>query len=128
MAYDQQLLERIRALLITRKDVVEKKMFGGVAFMVRGNMACGPHGKNLIVRIGDTEAARAMKEPYVRPMDFTGKVLKSFATIEAEGIKSDGQLRRWVEMAASYAESLTADKKNRPSRRTRRSGAKRSAS
>lgn len=105
MTYSQQLLERIRGLLRNRSDVVEKKMFGGVAFMVRGNMACGLLGNSLIVRIGRDAARAAMSKPHVRPMDFTGKVLSTFATIEAEGIETDAQLRRWVDMAVAYAES-----------------------
>jgi TfoX/Sxy family transcriptional regulator of competence genes len=119
MAYNQKLLERIRTLLSPRQDVVEKKMFGGVAFMVQGNMACGPHGDNLIVRIGDAAAAEAMREPHVKPMDFTGRVLKSFATIEAAGIKTDAQLRRWVETAASHAATLSRDKRKRPRPRSK---------
>jgi TfoX/Sxy family transcriptional regulator of competence genes len=110
MAYNPQLLERIRAILSKRSDVVEKRMFGGVAFMVRGNMACGPHNDNLLIRIGADAAARAMSEPHVKPMMFTGKALKPFATVEAPGIKTDAQLRRWVEMAAAYAASLPPKK------------------
>jgi TfoX/Sxy family transcriptional regulator of competence genes len=111
MAYDPKLLERIRAILSNRTDVVEKKMFGGVAFMVRGNMACGPHENNLLIRIGEQAAASAMSEPHVKPMMFTGRALKTFATIEAPGIKTNQQLRRWVEMAASYAASLSPRRK-----------------
>ena len=110
MAYDPKLLERIRAALSHRTDVVEKKMFGGVAFMVRGNMACGPHNNNLIVRIGDAAAADAMKKPFVKPMNFTGKVLKTFAMIEPGGIATKAQLRRWVELAADYAASIPRTK------------------
>ena len=120
MAYDPKLLERIRAILSKRTDVVEKKMFGGVAFMVRGNMACGPHENNLLIRIGEEAAAGAMREPHVKPMMFTGKALKTFATIEAPGIKTDKQLRRWVEMAASYAASLPAKRKSPKARKARR--------
>jgi TfoX/Sxy family transcriptional regulator of competence genes len=103
MAYSQELLERIRAVLADRTDVVEKKMFGGVAFMVSGRMACGPQGDRLIVRIGNDAAARLIGGPHVKPMDFTGKVLKSFAMIEPEGIRTQAQLRKWVLMAAEYA-------------------------
>lgn len=78
-------------------------MFGGVAFMVKGSMACGPHDDSLIVRIGNEAAAKAMEEPHVKPMDFTGKILKSFAEIKPAGIKSDAQLRRWVLLAAQHA-------------------------
>jgi TfoX/Sxy family transcriptional regulator of competence genes len=123
MAYNLELLQRIRTVMSGRSDVVEKKMFGGVAFMVRGYMSCGPHGDNLLVRIGEEAAARAMSEPHVKPMDFTGKVLKPFASIEAAGIRTDKQLRHWVEMAAGYAASLPP-KGNRPKAKKTRANAK----
>jgi TfoX/Sxy family transcriptional regulator of competence genes len=119
MAYNAQLLERIRAILSSRKDVVEKKMFGGVAFMVGGNMACGPHGDRLLARIGDAATAAALAEPHVKPMDFTGKVMKSFVAIVPEGMITDAQLRRWVELAAAYAASLKS-KPKRPAAASRR--------
>jgi TfoX/Sxy family transcriptional regulator of competence genes len=106
MPYDERLAARIRAILAGRTDVTEKKMFGGIAFMVRGNMACGPHRDNLIVRIGHTAAAEAMRQPHVKPMDFTGTVMKNFATIEPPALRTDAQLRYWVELAAAHAESL----------------------
>lgn len=105
MAYSEHLLDRIRSILHDRSDVVEKKMFGGVAFMVQGHMACGPLGDSLIVRIGRNAVRAAMAKPHVKPMDFTGKVLSTFATIEAEGIKTEARLRHWVLMAVAYAES-----------------------
>jgi TfoX/Sxy family transcriptional regulator of competence genes len=113
MAYSEELLKRIRRILAHRNDVVEKKMFGGVAFMVKGSMACGPHGDSLIVRIGNEAATKAMDEPHVKPMDFTGKVLKSFAEIKPPGIKIDSQLRRWVLMAAEYAAAIPKSKSSR---------------
>jgi TfoX/Sxy family transcriptional regulator of competence genes len=103
VAYSERLLERIRAVLAGRTDVVEKRMFGGVAFMVSGRMACGPHGDRLIVRIGTEAAEKYVGQPNVRPMDFTGKVLRSFATIEPNGIRTESQLRKWVLMAAAFA-------------------------
>lgn len=103
MPYSQELVNRIREVLADRNDVVEKKMFGGVAFMVNGRMACGPHGERLIVRIGNEAAAKHIGCLHVKPMDFTGKVLRSFATIEPDGIKTKPQLRKWVLMAAEYA-------------------------
>lgn len=110
MPYDEELAARIRAILAKRDDIAEKKMFGGIAFMVCGNMACGPHRDSLIVRIGEEAAATAMRQPHVKPMDFTGKVLKNFATIDAAGIRTDSELQRWVELAASHAESLAKTK------------------
>ena len=121
MAYSEKLLQRIRQILAHRSDVVEKKMFGGVAFMVKGSMACGPHDDSLIVRIGNEAATEAMEEPHVKPMDFTGKVLKSFAEIRPSGIKTDAQLRRWVLMAAEYAAAMP---KSKPRRRSGRAVAK----
>jgi TfoX/Sxy family transcriptional regulator of competence genes len=114
VAYSQELLERIRAVLADRTDVVEKKMFGGVAFMVAGRMACGPHGDRLIIRIGDEAAKKFVGRPHVKPMDFTGRVLKSFATVEPEGIRTEAQLRKWVLMAAEFASQDVARSKERP--------------
>lgn len=115
MAYNEKLAERIRAVLADRGDVVEKKMFGGIAFMVAGKMACGPHGDNLIVRIGEEAATEHIGKPNVKPMDFTGKVMKSFATIEADGIKTSAQLRKWVLMSAAFAEADVSVAKKRKS-------------
>jgi TfoX/Sxy family transcriptional regulator of competence genes len=122
MGYDPELAARIRAVLSERNDVVEKKMFGGIAFMVKGNMACGPHERNLIVRIGDAATAQAMKEPHVKPMNFTGRVMKNFATIEPEGIQTEAQLRKWVEMSAEHAASLATQKSksNKPRGRSKK--------
>jgi TfoX/Sxy family transcriptional regulator of competence genes len=105
MAFSEKLAGRVRRVLRDRADVTEKKMFGGVAFLVRGKMACGLQGDSLIVRIGRDAAKAAVARPHIKPMDFTGKVLSTFATIEAEGVKTEAQLRRWVLMAIAYAES-----------------------
>src|SRR5262249_15274451 len=103
MAYDEKLLKRIRQILAARSDVVEQKMFGSVAFMVGGRMACGPHGDRLIVRIGEEAASQHIGKPHVNPMDFTGRVMKAFATIEPGGLRTEAQLRKWVSMAAEFA-------------------------
>lgn len=116
MAYDERLAQRIRDILADHRDVTEKKMFGGIAFMVGGRMACGPHGSNLIARIGPQAAEQHIGKPHVRPMDFTGRVMKSFATIEAGGLKTEKQLRKWVEMAADFAAS---EGPKRPKKETR---------
>jgi TfoX/Sxy family transcriptional regulator of competence genes len=108
MSYSEALLVRIRRALANRTDVTEQKMFGGIAFMVRGHMACGPHGDSLIVRIGEGAVAKALKEPHVGPMDFTGRVLKPFAYVRPEGVRTDAQVRRWARMAAEFAAALPA--------------------
>jgi TfoX/Sxy family transcriptional regulator of competence genes len=116
MAYSEELLERIRRALADRNDVAEQRMFGGVAFLVRGNMACGPHGDSLIVRIGEDAVRKALKEPHVGPMDFTGRVLKPFAYIRQDGLRTDGQVRRWARMAAEFAAGLPPKKAGGSSR------------
>ena len=103
MAYSEALAQRIRDLLAGRGDVVEQKMFGGIAFMVGGRMACGPHGDRLIIRIGQDAAKRHIGEPHVKQMDFTGRVMKAFATIEPAGLRTDAQLKKWVTMAVEFA-------------------------
>lgn len=113
MAYDETLLLRIRRVLSARTDVVEKKMFGGVAFMVSGHMACGPQRDNLIVRIGQEASQQALLQPHVKPMNFTGKVMKSFVMIEAAGLRTERQLRRWVDLAAAFASSSDTVHKSR---------------
>jgi TfoX/Sxy family transcriptional regulator of competence genes len=116
MAYSEALAQRIRDILSDRGDVVEKKMFGGVAFMVAGRMACGPHGDKLIVRIGEAAAAANIGKPHVKPMGFTGRVMRAFATIEPEGLRSATQLRKWVMMAA---ESAASEEPRNPKPRSR---------
>lgn len=115
MAYSEELAQRVREVLSERGDVVEQKMFGGVAFMVNGRMACGPHGNRLIVRIGEAAAKEHIGKPHVKPMDFTGRVMKAFATIETDGLRTSAQLRKWVTMAADFAASEgPRERKGRP--------------
>ncbi len=106
MAHDKTLVQRIRDMRSGRNDVVERKMFGSIAFMVSGRMACGPLGDRLIVRLGEAAATKHIGKPHVKPMDFTGRVMKAFATIEPEGLRTPAQLRKWVNLAIAFA---TAD-------------------
>ncbi|MBI3857993.1 MAG: TfoX/Sxy family protein [Planctomycetes bacterium] len=106
MAQNDDLAERIRRALARRRDVTEKRMFGGVAFMVRGHMACGTVRGSLMVRLGEEGAAAALKEPHVEPMDFTGKPLKTMAYVRPGGIRTDAALRPWVDRAAEFALTL----------------------
>jgi TfoX/Sxy family transcriptional regulator of competence genes len=108
MAYDEQLADRVRDLLASRADVSERKMFGGIAFMVAGNMACGVLGENLIVRLGDEEGEKALAEDGVRPFDFTGKPMKSIVYVSPERTSDAAGLAEWVEAGADYAASLPA--------------------
>ena len=113
MAADEDLADRLRRVLKGRKDVKELKMFGGVAFMVRGHMACGTVRGSLMVRLGEEGVAAALKKPHVEPMDFTGKILKTMAYVRPEGIRTPGALKAWVNQAAEFALKLPpkADRK-----------------
>lgn len=81
-------------------------MFGGIAFMLAGNMAVGVIGEDLMVRLDSADAERALGEPHARPMDFTGRPAKNMVYVDAEGTMSDEDLETWVEAGAEYAASL----------------------
>jgi TfoX N-terminal domain len=83
-------------------------MFGGIAFMVAGNMACGVLGEDLIVRLGDDEGEKALAEDGVRPFDFTGKPMKGIVYVSPERTSGDAGLSEWVDAGADYAASLPA--------------------
>ncbi len=106
MAYDEALAQRIRQALAPCADIGERKMFGGLAFMLAGNMCCGVVADTLMLRLGNEGAAEALKEPYTSPMDFTGRVMKSMLYVGPEGIASPEDLNRWINRAADFAASL----------------------
>jgi hypothetical protein len=106
MAYDEGLVERLREIFDDRRDVEEKKMFGGIAFMVRGHMCVGIVGATLMARIGPDEYDKALKKKHVREMDFTGKPMKGFIYIDPAGFESDKDLQYWVTLSETYAKSL----------------------
>ena len=107
MAYDEQLAECIRALLADRPDVSERKMFGGLTFMVSGNMCCGVNGDELIVRLDPDHEDEALARPHARPMDLTGRRMRGFIAVHPDGLKGN-RLNRWVREAVAWAESLPA--------------------
>jgi TfoX/Sxy family transcriptional regulator of competence genes len=106
MAYDEELADRIREQLASRSDVTERKMFGGIAFMVAGNMACGVLGEDLIVRLGEEDGEKALAEEGVRPFDFTGKPMKNIVYVSPECTADDDALSEWVDAGADFAASL----------------------
>jgi TfoX/Sxy family transcriptional regulator of competence genes len=108
MAYDEQLADRVRDALAARAEVVEKKMFGGIAFMVDGKMAVGVLGDDLIVRLGQDDAAAALAEDGVREFDFTGRPSKTMVYVGAERTGDDAELAEWVESGADHAASLAS--------------------
>ena len=108
MAYDEQLAERVRELVGMREEVTERRMFGGIAWMLAGNMACGVLGEDLIVRVGPDEYERALAEPHAREFDFTGRPSRGIVVVGAEAIAADEDLAGWVDAGADFAASLPA--------------------
>ena len=105
MAYDEQLAARVRVLLADRADVSERKMFGGLTFMLGGNMCCGVNKDELIVRLDPEREDEALSRPHARAMDFTGRRMPGFITVQPEGLDGE-QLDEWVQDAVARAASL----------------------
>ena len=105
MAYDEHLAARVRALLAGRADVSERKMFGGLTFMVGGNMCCGVNKDELIVRLDPEREDDVLSRPHARAMDFTGRRMPGFITVQPEGLDGE-QLDEWVQDAVARAASL----------------------
>ena len=105
MAYDLKLAERIRSQL-NGSPFVEKKMFGGVGFLVNGNMACGVNKDDLIVRVDPDKHNTLLKKPHVRPFDMTGRPMKGWLVVETAGVKTDKQLSTWIQEGVEFASTL----------------------
>ncbi|MBC6448096.1 TfoX/Sxy family protein [Actinokineospora xionganensis] len=106
MAYDEGLATRVRDLVAELPGMVEKKMFGGLAFLFQGNMSVGVLGEALIVRLDPEDAQAALAEPGVRVFDFTGRPMKGWVLVGPEAHAEDDDLRRWVDTGVDYACSL----------------------
>ena len=106
MAYDEGLAERIRELTDARAGFFEKKMFGGLGFLLNGNMCCGVHGSDLIVRLDPHKAEEALKDPNVRVFDMTGRPMKGWVVVGSEGLHSAESLSKWFLRGLEFAESL----------------------
>jgi TfoX/Sxy family transcriptional regulator of competence genes len=117
MAYDEVLADRIRDAIGPRNGVMEKKMFGGVAFLLDGKMFCGITNDDLMVRVGPDRHEASLAEAHVRPMDFTGRPMKGYVFVGAKGTKSQDAVRKWVELATAFVATLpgkTARKRSQP--------------
>jgi TfoX/Sxy family transcriptional regulator of competence genes len=106
MAYQVALAERIAELLKQRRRVEQKRMFGGVCFLVNGNMCCGVERNRLMVRVGPRAYEAALRQPHAKPMDLTGRPLRGFVFVLPEGLKTKPALKQWVDLGARYAASL----------------------
>ncbi|MGE5224496.1 MAG: TfoX/Sxy family protein [Omnitrophica WOR_2 bacterium] len=108
MAYNLELSNRIQSELSGTSGLVEKKMFGGVGFMVNGNMACGVNGDNLLVRVGVDQNDEALSQPFTKPFAMTGKPMAGWILVEPGGYASDEQFKSWIKQGLKVAQSLPA--------------------
>jgi TfoX/Sxy family transcriptional regulator of competence genes len=108
MAYDQTLAQRVRALLVEQEELRERKMFGGLAFLLNGNMCCGVVGDELMVRVGPEQYGAALAQPFARELDFTGRPMTGMVMVAPEALSSDEHLAAWVMQGVAYAASLPA--------------------
>lgn len=106
MAYDEKLAKRVRDYLQGRHGTSEKRMFGGLSFIVDGNMCVGILGDRLMVRVGADGYDHALAEPQVKPMDFTGRPLRGFVYVDPEGFKTEDSLMKWIDRGLQVASSL----------------------
>ncbi len=106
MVFNETLAERIRHRLARRKNIEEKKMFGGVGFLLNGNLLVGVWKDSLCVRLGPDEGEEALKEPHVKKFDITGRPMKNWVLVEPEGIMSDDQINDWIERAMKFVTTL----------------------
>ena len=106
MAFDELLADRIREALGDRSGIKEKRMFGGLAFLLNGNMAVGIVGDRLMIRFDKTAHEFVLSHRHVSPMDFTHRPMRGFAFVEKQGIATDEQLGQWVGFACDYAGAL----------------------
>ena len=106
MAFDEQLAGRVWKLLEELPDASERRMFGGVAFMVGGHIACGVIGHELMLRLGEQEADAALESEHVRPFDFTGRPSRKAVFVGPAALESDAALAGWVERAVAHTRRL----------------------
>jgi TfoX/Sxy family transcriptional regulator of competence genes len=106
MAYDDELAERIRGALAGRDGITERRMFGGLGFMLNGNMCVGVIGDEMVARLGPEEGDRALDEPHTRPMDFTGRPMSGWIFVETPALADPDGLEAWVGRAVSYVSAL----------------------
>ncbi len=110
MGYDEKTAERVRRILSRRRDVVERRMVGGLSFMVNGSMCCGVTGTALMVRVGPGARDRALAQPHARPMKFAGRPLSGFVCVDPAGYRTDAALAKWIQRGIDFVSTLPAKK------------------
>ncbi len=107
MAYDEDLAQRIRELIVGDPDVTEKRMFGGLAFLVQGNMSVAASGQGgLMVRIDPAQNDALLAEPHAGPFEMRGRAMQGWLRVDAEGLRTQSELEPWVRRGVAYARSL----------------------
>lgn len=128
MAYDEKLADRMREKLMGLKKVEEKKMMGGLCFMVNGKMCCGIVKEDLMVRVVEGRHEEALSNPHGRPMDFTGRPLKNSVFVSPDGVKKDKDLTYWLEMGIEFVHAVPPKKKKKVAKRSIKKISKKSLS
>jgi TfoX/Sxy family transcriptional regulator of competence genes len=108
MGFDETLAGRIRDALARKSGVEEKKMFGGIGFLLNGNMLVGVWKDSLIVRLGPEKGDEALLEPHVKEFDITGRAMKGWVLVAPEGVEDDDRLKEWIERAMKFVKTLAA--------------------
>ena len=106
MAYSEDVANRIRNALVDEEGFREQKMFGGMCFLLNGNMCVGVLDDILVIRVGKENNAKALEKPFTRPMDFTGRPMKGFIYVDPEGFEKDDDLRDWILTAMEFVGTL----------------------
>ena len=106
MAYDEILAARVRELVQDEPGFDEKKMFGGVGYLLHGNMACGVNKEDLIIRVGPELYGTSLEEPHTKPFDMTGRPMTGWIVVEKAGYELDQDLKAWVNKGVAYSSSL----------------------
>ena len=111
MAFNEELAERIRQRLARRKGIEEKKMFGGIGFLLNGNLLVGVWKDSLLVRLGPEQSDEALKEAHVSEFQITGRAMKGWVLVAPEGVEADDQLKGWLQRAVKFVGKLPAQEK-----------------
>ena len=120
MPFDESLAARIRTALTRKKGIESKKMFGGIGFLLNGNMCVGVWKEFLIVRLGPDQGLNALLEPYVKEMDITGRPMKGYIYVSPFGTKRAKQLRAWLTRGLDFVARLRSDQRHKMRREVRR--------
>jgi TfoX/Sxy family transcriptional regulator of competence genes len=107
VAYDEDFANRIRELVLMERGVTEQRMFGGLAFLINGNMSVAASGQGgLLLRVAPDETDALLDKPHAHPFEMRGRVMQGWLRVDAEGLKTKRQLERWVARGVAHARSL----------------------